>query len=207
MTFLEVVAAVAILGIVTAGLSSAIGFVVKTQERDLRKLAAAEVAHRIILQYLDDPDVLERADRTMSYGYDEYNWEYHVYQLPLHPYREFERTRQTPVNQDDLRQIWVRVWLSERSGGTVLPDGGAPFASLTRLVNPVEFTRNPDTFESWISTDEGRRRLLDQFSGSGAPPPPGPPDAAGDSRSTGDSSERGRMQERPRGRDGRGGGG
>src|SRR3954466_15616751 len=68
MTFIEVVCASAILGIVAAAVFSAFSFVSLTQVRETRHLACMEVANRLLLSYLDNPAGLSEGARVVEYG-------------------------------------------------------------------------------------------------------------------------------------------
>src|SRR6188474_231252 len=68
MTFLEVVAAMALLGVVSASLFGVVGFVTGGQLRQNQQLAAAEVANRLLLQYLDEPTKMPGTNVKMEYG-------------------------------------------------------------------------------------------------------------------------------------------
>jgi type II secretory pathway pseudopilin PulG len=194
MSFLEVIAAVAIISLVAASVSAVISTVVRLQEGDIHRLACAEIAHRLILQYLDDAEVISRTPETIVYSDKLYRWNVELYQLPLIPHVEVERGRSTPVGLDQLRQIRVTVWLSEHSGGSPFPNDSTTVA-LTRLVDPWAFRyRNPDSFDKWISDDAGQRQIMElameDLIGSDVPPPPGADDSSDGRRSGGRGGDR-----------------
>jgi type II secretory pathway pseudopilin PulG len=67
MTFLEVVLAIALMGLIFAAVYSAFGFVGAMSRREQQKLAAAELANALIVQYLDDPNSLPTT-QPIDYG-------------------------------------------------------------------------------------------------------------------------------------------
>src|SRR5215831_14815037 len=80
MTFLEVVVATALLAVVSAAMFGMFGFATGMQLRGQRMLACAEVANRLMLQYLDEPTKMPLTPKTVVYGPPEapatFRWEY-----------------------------------------------------------------------------------------------------------------------------------
>lgn len=168
MTLLEVVLSVTILGLVAATAATALGFMIGRQERQQQRLAAAEIASRLVLMYLDDDASLPSPTRTIPYG----RWEFRfgMTNLPVE-LREADGVvalrgdggRRTPLNIDRLRQLTMRVWLSEESGGTRDGSGNEPRYTLVRLYDPLAFGRNPDSARRQFEGEESRQRLFQQF--------------------------------------------
>lgn len=73
MTFIEVIAAIALLALVSTLVLSGLSFIESASARDRYRLAATEVAHRVILQYMDDPTLLEPR-KPYQYGDTNYRW-------------------------------------------------------------------------------------------------------------------------------------
>lgn len=65
VTFLEVVLAGALLSLSAGAITSAFSFVERMSDRDRRRLEAYEVAHRAILQYLDDPTAMDKEGKKI----------------------------------------------------------------------------------------------------------------------------------------------
>lgn len=167
ITFLEVVVGVALLGVVTAAMLGTINFATGIQLRQARMLACSEVANRLVLEYLDDPTKLPDPSKTVDYGPPEapakFRWEYRedslLVQDALPEARDASRPSTLPV--DRFRQVTVRVWLSEESGGSRFPDDSVPLVTLSRMVDPLA-PRNPDSFMNMMNNPE----LFQQFMGS-----------------------------------------
>jgi type II secretory pathway pseudopilin PulG len=177
LTLLEVVLAVTLLALIAGTAGTALSYVVAGQERQSRRMASAELANRLILQYLDDENSMPRPGTIIRYAADYYRWE--LTQEPL----RMRAARQTPLpaggtlratHLERLKRVTVRVWLSEESGGAREWGPGVPGISITRLVDPLAF-RNPDSFGNMLNTDEGMRRLLEQMMGVAPPIPPRSP--------------------------------
>jgi prepilin-type N-terminal cleavage/methylation domain-containing protein len=169
MTFLEVVFAVAILGLLASTLIGAANYMMGRQRYEQRTLASMELANRLILQFLDDRDAMPDPAEPLFYGGDEFRW--NLVEVPL----TFRPTKPPPVREgsrastafDNFRMFTVRVWLSNRSGGSVEPSAAVPHAAVSRMYDYKALWRNPDTLEYLLKSDAGRRRLMDD--GSTAP--------------------------------------
>lgn len=170
MTFLEVVAATALMAIVAASIFGVFGFVAASQSRDMQKLAAMEVANRLILAYLDDPVNMPDPNKTVDYGPPEaplrFRWDYREEPVVVVEAAadQRDRTRQSPLTNDRFRQVTVRVWLSEQSGGARRPDVSTPMATLTRMLDPVA-PRNPDSFMNMLQDPRGFEELMRRMMG------------------------------------------
>lgn len=178
LTFLEVVAAVALLGVVAASMLGLLGFISGGQSRQAQQLAAAELANRLILMYLDDPTAMPAGREPIRYGPAQFRWEYQEDPITLTEAkpegRQAGRT-QSPLDNNRFSQITMRVWLSERSGGSRRPEQGAPAATLTRFFDPIAL-RNPDSGENLLSNparmQEFMNRMMGLRGGSGGTTPP-----------------------------------
>ncbi|MCC6228887.1 MAG: hypothetical protein IT432_06655 [Phycisphaerales bacterium] len=168
LTFLETLFASALLALVAAAVFGALSFVLGRQHHEQRTLAAYELANRIILQYLDDPDQLPDQALPLEYGKDRFRWTLTIAPVTVTAANEAPKdaaeTRRSLL--DRVTQISVRVWLGEESGGSrdFEPDSPMPRAALSRIMYPMAY-RNPDSFDRLINTDAGRRRLFDDMTG------------------------------------------
>ncbi|MEN0019736.1 MAG: hypothetical protein AAF747_02510 [Planctomycetota bacterium] len=151
-SFLETILASLLLALVAAAMASAIGFANNMQRRQDARLGAAEVANRLILEYLLDKRILADKPLKVPFGDDTYRWEISRVQLGLQPSvrvaEGIKELRSSGNQQDDLLQsqlerVTVSVWLSEDSGGAMTPEEGTPVVTLTRLVNNTNWNRNP----------------------------------------------------------------
>lgn len=193
VTFLEVVFATAMLAVVATAVFSALSFVTSTQERQQRRLAAAELCNRLLLMYLDEEQSMPSTLDSLEYDGDRYRWELREEPVQVEYAKRNDRPSTSTVDQmTQLRLVTVQVWLAEESGGARSGREGAPGAVVARLFNPVAIYRNPDSAQNAVSTDEGRRRWVTRFleSGGGAPkaPPKGTPTPG--SSGTGGGGER-----------------
>ena len=170
MTFLEVVAAMAMLGMVAASLVGVVSFVSGSALREQQQLACAEVANRLLLQYLDEPTKMPDNSKTVEYGPPErpakFRWEYTEQPVRFQEANPEARdqTRTQPLSPDRFNQVTVRVWLSEDSGGSRVPEVSTPMATLTRILDPV-MPRNPDSYMNMLQDPQGFQRLMEQMMG------------------------------------------
>lgn len=179
LTFLEVVAAVALLAVVAASLLGLLAFISGGQSRQAQQLAAAELANRLILMYLDDPTAMPTGREPVRYGPAQYRWEFQEDPITLVEAkpegRQAGRT-QSPLDNSRFSQLTVHVWLSERSGGSRRSGEGAPAATLTRIFDPIAL-RNPDSGENLLSNPARMQEFMNRMMGlrggaAGAAPSP-----------------------------------
>ena len=172
MTFLEVVFATALFGIVTAAIMGVFSFTVNAIAREQRLLACSEVAHRLIMEYMDDKTKMPDPNKTIEYGPQEsklkFRWEYREDPITLvEPRADVrEKGRETPLRSDRFRQVTVHAWLAEGSGGSRIPDEMTPQITLTRMYDPM-YLRNPDSFIHMILAEGSRDRFLKEMEGKG----------------------------------------
>lgn len=175
VTFLEIVFATVILAMTVATLATSVNGVANQQGRSRQLLNCAELGNRLIIQYLDDRKGLPSEDLTIPYGDEFYRYRKHVTRVAATLDETVERgleayqNRQAGASPDRLKKVVVTVWLSERSGGSRLPDMGAPQQTLVRVVDPYAFgRRSPDSLRNLLSDDPGA--LLEEITGSDIEP-------------------------------------
>lgn len=167
MTFLEVVFASIVLGLIVTSLTSAISFMIARETRLQHRLACSELAHRLIIMHLDDPKSVPSNSLPLGYGRDYYRWEMDVSKLEAEPVsRDLLDNRSADRTLDRFRRITVRVWLGEDSGGSRDPQRGVPRVELSRVFDRLP--RNPDSLEEMTNSEEGMRRLIEVITGQGA---------------------------------------
>jgi hypothetical protein len=169
MTFIEVVCASAILGIVAAAVFSAFSFVSLTQVRETRNLACMEVANRLMLSYLDSPSGLSGGQRVVEYGPPgaEAKFRYDLSEQPVRLVEVAADRRgenRSPLKLDRFKVVTVHVWLSEESGGARTPGGNVPEATLARMIDPVAL-RNPDSIANMMKDPRQYERFLQSIMG------------------------------------------
>lgn len=168
MTFLEVTLATALLALVTASIFSAINFAVGSQARHEQLLGAAEVASRVVVMYLDDPDAtLSQQDRPMDYGPWRYRWS--ARSAPITLKANADAAAQSGAvgsgpSLSRLEELEVRVWLGEESGGSRDPAPGVPQFALKRMLDMNPTFRNPDSLKAAMESGS----LIDRIMGPGA---------------------------------------
>lgn len=157
-----------LLGLATATMGSAFTFAHGAHQRQRARLAAAELANRLILQYLDDRRMLmPQRNLPIEYAGAEYRWAIRVAEVGLEndpvlaeAITGAVRTRTGPELTDRLERVTVTVWLSETSGGMPRRGMGAPEFSLTRVVDPLNFSRNPDLATTLVDDETGLTEIL-----------------------------------------------
>lgn len=190
-SFLEVVFAVVLLSLLSMSIVGAVSFVFGRQRAEQQSLGACEIANRLMLQYLDDKNSMPDPSLPVEYGPDRYRWDMRVDPVIITP-AEPARPRTdagsgVTLNAerrgliDKVKQVTIRAWLGEESGGSYGPDALVPNAKITRLVYPMA-NRNPDSFQNMVESEDGLRQFRDELSGverpaPGARQPPSPPPA------------------------------
>jgi type II secretory pathway pseudopilin PulG len=165
MSFLEVIFATALFGIVAASILGVFSFTINAMSREQRQLACAEVAHRLIMAYMDDKTEMPDTNKTIEYGPGEsplhFRWEYREDPITLVEPKKDRRLkiRESPIRSDRFRQVTVRAWLAEESGGTLRPEESTPQITLTRMYDPL-FMRNPDSFINMVMSPKGQPEFL-----------------------------------------------
>lgn len=197
LTFLEVVAAAAMLGMLAAVVFGGFSSMLSAQERQQRRLACMELANRLVLQFIDDPTAMPATSSPIMYAGTQYRWDMTREAIQFeHAMQEVaaERSASATLRLDRLQNVFVSVWLGEESGGSRAFDANVAHASLSRLVDPVGM-RNPDSLENVFRNRDGEayRRWWDELNkastgargGSPSPtpsPPRPPPPASGGGR-------------------------
>jgi len=166
LTFLEAILAVVLLAMVAITLSSAVSFMSKSQRRMDQKLGAAELANRLILQYIDERDSLPDRSLPIEYDRDRYRWT--LEEAPV----KFQFDDQNEASADNnvgsgvslnrIKLITVRVWLGSDSGGSRSFTPDVPNIVLTRLIDPLAFN-NPDSLETLLPKPGGLEQLFNSF--------------------------------------------
>jgi type II secretory pathway pseudopilin PulG len=156
-SLLEAVLATAMLGLATVMILSAVSHVWSAQTRQQQLLGAAEVANRVILIYMDDDQQLPPRTRSIQYGPHYYRWELRAAPVEVELPSGVSGDVSRRVNDQAMRyvrELRVRVWLSEengQTGGSYTPTGRTPQVTVTRLWNPMVPT-NPDSFRKFFSS-------------------------------------------------------
>lgn len=195
VTFVEVICAIVILSVTATVIISAVNAIVSGQQRSFKRLGAAEIANRLMLQYLDDEESLPSDSLPIDYGRDRYRWTMSTSPITLVPAKEppaSRATRQpTGLGAERLKSVTFRVTLADPSGSPQ-SDPGAPGFVLTRIVDPIFGPiRNPDSRQRLLEDPVAYRKFLEQFVGSASgAPPAAAPDRSGSRRPNTPAPER-----------------
>lgn len=138
LTFIEVVVSLVILSGLAVVVLGSIELIANLQERQRHRLEATEIAHRVVLQYIDDFEFLERQPNRIEHNGGVYVFlaeRYIVYPnegVPRPPRRAeevaFERQLET-----NMQQLLVTVY--REVDGVVESE---PLAQLERVFSPFE---------------------------------------------------------------------
>ena len=185
VTFLESVLGVVLLALVTASLAGAVSFMQASHARLAQRLGAAELANRLILQFIDDDQSLPSPSLPVEYGRHLYRWSMEKSGVRFRPRTPLNAAPAQPagafggVSLDRIQMVTVRVWLAPDSGGSYAYDPAVPGIVVTRLIDPLAMS-NPDSLQTLLESPDGFERLMNQLmqleqGGAGAQPPQGGP--------------------------------
>ena len=156
LTVLEVVLASALLVTLASIVLGSLSFIEAVHVRDLHRLNATEVAHRVIAQYIDDPTLLPDEELPLQQGDFLYRY---VMREDLIEIQDDGTTRRRAFSRraldvpateqfgNLLRQIVVEVYIDDER----VPErySLAPVARLERLYSPIA-GREEDAVLEWI---------------------------------------------------------
>lgn len=182
LTFLETVFATLILGLVAMTSLGAVSWVARMQRREARDIAAAELASRMMIMYLDEMDIPTKEGPLLDWpNGDRYRWQMsdtHPVQYKAAVEPPADSTQRSIMNLDRIREVKVHVWLSEESGGSMSYDTSVPNATITRLVDPFQVFRRHDSMNR-IWRDPAKKEQLERMmrgeTGRGGSPSGGSP--------------------------------
>lgn len=172
VSLLEVVLSIAMLSLVVATAVAALASVHANQRRHAHELACAEVSHRLMLTWLLDEKSLP--DRALPIPYDAslYRWNLTVGKVTISegPALNSARSRasrsQSMISRDRLVYVTVNVWLDATPQGEEERTEHTPSFSLSRIVDPLAFNRNPDAARNLLDP-ANRGDLLNRVLGGG----------------------------------------
>jgi len=165
VTFIESILAIVLLSMVASTLSSAVSFMSKSQHRLEQKLGAAELANRLVLQYIDERDSLPDRSLPIEYDRDLYRWTIEESAVSF----EFDNQQTDDSNRvgsgvslDRIKLITIRVWLGADSGGSRAYTQSVPNMTVTRLIDPLAFN-NPDSLNTLLAKPGGIEKLFESL--------------------------------------------
>lgn len=170
-TFLEVVAASVILAGIGVILFTVGGNLSTGNWRQVHQLNAAELANRLMLQYIDDPEKMPSPSAPVSYNDSTYRWSMEETPVTVTIARpETDASAAAGFTSRDRLErykiVRMRVWLSEENRGGLTPEPWVPQASLSRLHNPDSIQSwNPDKRAREMAKPGGMQRILERLRG------------------------------------------
>lgn len=178
VTFLEVVFAAAMLGAAAAAITSAFSTITRFTAREDVRLSANEVAHRLILQFLDDPSTLHPDTDVFPMGKSRFRYLVNKQVLVPEEFGVAEDVTKTGARAavsttfaDKLkaRLLMVTVEVYEDRGARPT---GEPMASISRIYNPLSNAEDDqDAFLNHVidlvGDDPALKGLFEQLKQSG----------------------------------------
>ncbi|RMH28086.1 MAG: prepilin-type N-terminal cleavage/methylation domain-containing protein [Planctomycetota bacterium] len=165
LTLIEVMLAVALLAGLAGVVATAYDGMGRLSQLEQQKLYAAEVAHRLILNYLLDPASLPDPGERIPYA-GEYFYRHEIDEemLVAEPTDNSRADRRTPRDQRSLsdetrfgatlKMITIRVYPFEEVG---VGGPAEPLATLRRIYNPVDPNADDDVMLNQLSNILGRQ--------------------------------------------------
>jgi type II secretory pathway pseudopilin PulG len=149
LTLIEVVLAVLLLSLTISVVMGAISSMAGNDAFERRRLAASEIANRIMLQYLDDEKGLPPKTEAIEYGAFRFLWRLDKTTATMVINRKQEAAGANLQKLDRYLLVCVTVFDAQQEGNFEVK--GEPLAYLTRVIDPYA-PRNPDSIETY-STD------------------------------------------------------
>lgn len=170
LTLLEVMLAVVILGLVTAAITGTISATETMTVRSRQMVAGYELAHRLILTWLDDERRMPTETLPLDYGPYQFMWDKSEGNVRME-INDAQRSSSGSVPQalSRFKLVTVNVYLAE--GDQKQPYKGPLMASLSRMYDPAA-PRNPESMKTITDPDRlGKliRELTGQQGGSDVP--------------------------------------
>ncbi|MEL6499646.1 MAG: hypothetical protein AAF937_12465 [Planctomycetota bacterium] len=167
-TFLEAVLGLALLGILGGAIFGVLGYAWRIEIEARQTLAAAEIANRVLISYIDDPTSPEKLPETIAYEQADYRWSIDVQPTIIRDAFPDARTSRDglPATQEALESlelVTVTAWLDDDTSASAAP-GRTPTFRMERVINPFQYRGN-DTLERLLQSPERQNRLLMQMSG------------------------------------------
>ena len=177
MTLLEVVLAIATVALLSSTVLGAVTYMHQVELRQTHQLATAELANRMMLQYLDDKTSMPSSITPLEYGAHRYRWSLSESPVGFEAIVATDTAAQTSGRpsrstippERRYKLVTVRVWLSEESDGSMQYEEGVPQTQIYRLIDLLAF-RNPDSAENLLRQPGGMQQLLEAIGAAGSVP-------------------------------------
>ncbi len=181
---LEIIFAAFLLAMIAASVSSVLGYITRAEQRRAVRLQAYELANRLMLQYVDDEDALEKqrpSAGAFEFGGYVFRWRFDKVEVQL------EEPANSVMQKPDRVQAqnFIKATLALRTQVyEAIPDGiggyvdGELYAELRRIHTPLPLmSGNPDALSRLIkrpgALDAYARTLIGGDLGGGGQRPPG----------------------------------
>lgn len=195
LTLLEVVLAVVMLSMVATSVMSAIGFVLGSEGRSRKILAANEIANRLILTHLNDDRKMPPRNSPIDYGPYRFSYDYDLSNVTMELSSKSldNQARANPTSSGSsyasrsrfkLLTVTVYEGLDRSAGGVAR---GEQLATLSRIFDPAA-VRNPDVLNE-MNNDPDRLQKILQSITEGAGGGSGSSGSSGSTRGLGRSRE------------------
>lgn len=168
LTMLETVLAAVLMAMIATTLVAGLGFVHADHRRQQQKLGAAEIANRLMLQYLDEKSAMPSEALAVTYGARgqyRYYWKAQEEKVSLREVRpgsSASANRVGGVKADRIKLITIRVWNEQIPNVNPALSGLPEDYRLARLMDPIA-ARNPDSIGKELSTPEGMARFMERI--------------------------------------------
>ena len=172
LTMLETVLAAVLMAMIATTLVAGLGFVHADHRRQQQNLGAAEIANRLMLQYLDEKTAMPSDALAVTYGSRgqyRYYWkvqEEKVSMREMRPGSGALANRTGGVKADRIKLVTIRVWNEQTPNVNPALSGFPEDYRLARLMDPIA-PRNPDSLDKMLQTPEGMAEYLRQFQEGG----------------------------------------
>lgn len=158
----------ALLGILGGAIFGVLGYAWRIEVEARQTLAAAEIANRVLISYIDDPTSPEKLPDTIDYEQISYRWSIDVEPTVIrdaHPGARVNRdgSPETQEALESMERVTITAWLDDGTAGSVAP-GRTPTFTLERVINPFQYRGN-DTLERLLADPQRQNRLLEQMMG------------------------------------------
>lgn len=146
LTFVEVIAAAALLAGLASVILGAVSFMESSFARQRHRLQAMEVAHRVVAQHIDNPELLPDSGVPIQQGRSFYRYTLAEEVLVQEDAGDQQIGRRTARRKQDLsvedsfrhmlNKLTIRVYLDDPSNPAL--DARQPIVALTRLFDPIQ---------------------------------------------------------------------
>lgn len=167
MTLLEVVLAVVLLALIASAALSTVTLCITLSLDDQKTLAAHEVAHKLILQYLDNKKAMPSPALPIEYGAGRFTFRYRFDETPMEMRTKAREVKggAAELRPDRFRLLTVRIYDGVDTGGGGRVGQGDEIAVMTRMMDPIAINRNPNALKTTIGSPDGIRTILESFGG------------------------------------------